>query len=172
MSFDLTEFSKSKFKTRTMRVPVTSEALCHFFGEDDKKEFTVKGLTGEELGRCENSHSRIKMIKNGLEALLGPGENNVKAIKDLLSLGGDALEDDVARRIELLCLGCVDPELDEQQAAKITKVAPVDAKNLTNHVLILSGQGMLPGGLQASGDAETSGPAVQSDTPEASVSSS
>ena len=165
MGFDLKGFTKTKFKTRTMPVPVMSKALCHFFKETDKKEFTVKGLTGEEMGRCETAHTRMKTILTGLEALIGSGADNVKAIKDLLSLGGDDIETDVARRIEILCLGCVKPKLDIQAAAKITRVAPVDAKNLTNHILALSGQGMIPGGPQSSGDAETSGQVAPSDTP-------
>jgi hypothetical protein len=170
MAFDLKGFSKTKFKTRTMPVPIISEALGNFFGENDKKEFMVKGLTGEEMGRCENAHTRIKIIRDGLEALIGSGKDNVRAIQDLLSLGGENIEQDVARRIEILCLGCVKPKLDIQAAAKITKVAPVDAKNITNHILALSGQGMIPGGHQSSGNAGTSEQAAQSDTPGGSVS--
>lgn len=172
MGFDIKKFGKTKFKARTMAVAVTSEALADFFNEKDKKEFSVKGLTGEELSRCITAHSRMKVIRDALEAILGSGKSNIEAIRELFSLGGESMEEDLARRIEMLALGCVTPKLDIQLAAKITKVAPVDAKNLTDHILLLSGQGMIPGGPLPSGDAETSEPVATLDIPGINASTS
>ena len=155
-----------------MAVAITSQALGAFFGEGDKKEFSVRGLTGEEMSRCITAHTRMKVIRDALEAILGSGKDNVSAIRELFSLGGESMEEDLARRIEMLALGCVTPKLDVQMAAKITKVAPVDAKNLTDHILLLSGQGMIPGGQEPSGDAETSGQAATLDIPGTNASTS
>lgn len=168
MAFDLKGFTKTKFKARTMAVPVISEALCSFFQETDKKEFTIKGLNGEEMGRCETADKRIKTLLKSFNAVVS-GDFTDDSVKELLSLGGDDVNADVARRIEILCLGCTKPKLDIQAAAKITRVAPVDAKNITNHILALSGQGMIPGGPQPSGEGQTSGEVVPSDTPGGNV---
>ncbi len=57
-------------------------------------------------------------------------------------------------------------------AAKIFRVAAVDAFNITNKILMLSGQGMLPGEHKGSGKKTTSGPPATSDTPETNASMS
>lgn len=170
MGFDLKKFDKAKFEPRTEQVPVP--ALASFFGEGEKAEMEVRGLTGEEMARVNEAQSRQKNIQAVIEALAGDdSKEKVKAIQESLGLSDD-IPTDLARRIELLHLGCVDPQLDIQTAAKIFRVAPVDGYALTNQIQLLSGQGMMPGEHKASGKKQKSKQPAGSDMPEEKCSTS
>lgn len=150
MGFKLKEFSKAKFEARTATVPVP--ALSEFFGEGDKAEFVVRGLTGEETARVNEAQSKAKNLQAVVAALAGKDQTEkVQALQESLGLSSDTIPGDLARRIEMLAMGCADPVLDVQAASKIFKVAPVDGYNLTNEILRLSGQGMTVGKPKASG---------------------
>jgi hypothetical protein len=165
-TFDMKKFDKAKFTPREKTVEVTSLALADFFPAGSDKVFVVRGLTGEELSRCTNAQRRIENIRSVLEAVFSPdSREKVPAIRELFSLGGDAIEEDYARRLEMMVAGCVSPVMDIQTAAKVAKVAPVDAKNLTDNILLLSGQGMIPGGQKASGEKTKSEPLATSAMP-------
>ncbi|WP_051617246.1 hypothetical protein [Desulfonatronovibrio hydrogenovorans] len=149
MSFDLKKFSKAKFQARTEAVAVP--ALADFFEEDSKPEFLVRGLTGEEMARANEALNKSKNIAAILEAIAGQAQNEkIKGLKDVMGLGDD-MPGDLAKRIEVLAMGCVEPVLDIQNASKIFRVAPVDGYALTNKILVLSGQGMTLGEQPASG---------------------
>ena len=166
MSFDLKKFSKAKFEPRTEQVEVP--ALKDFFAEDAKPEFTVRGLTGEEMARCREAQNKHKNMAALVEALAGSNQGEtVKGLRESLGLSEDSMPPDLAQRIEMLYLGCIEPQLDVQAASKIFRVAPVDAYSLTNKIQILSGQGMQPGEQTASGKTKQSKQPSTSDTPEA-----
>ncbi len=168
MSFDLKKFSKAKFTARTEAVPVP--ALAVFFADEAKAEFVVRGLTGEEMARVNEAQTKSKNIAAIIEAIASQTQSEkVKGLKDSLGLGDD-MPSDLARRIEMLALGCVEPELDVQAASKIFRVAPVDGYNLTNKITVLSGQGMTVGEQPASGSKAKSKQPATSDTPEAKCS--
>ena len=156
MPFDLKKFNKAKFQPRTETVPVSG--LADFFAKDEKAQFTVRGLTGEEMARANDAQSRQKNLAAVVEALAGEdGTEKIKAIRESLGLSDDDVPADLARRIELVRMGCVEPEgLDIQAAAKIFKVAPVDGFALSNRILMLSGQGMILGEQKASGKTKES----------------
>ena len=146
-------------------MPVPS--LASFFEDGDTAQMEVRGLTGEEMARVNEAQAKNKNIQAVIEALAGgDGKEKVQAIQESLGLSDD-VPSDLARRIELLRLGCVDPEVDVQLAAKIFKVAPVDGYSLTNKIQVLSGQGMMPGEPQASGKKAKSKQSSTSDMPEA-----
>lgn len=165
MGFDKKKFDKAKFVPRTEVVPVPS--LASFFDEGDTAQMEVRGLTGEEMARVNEAQAKNKNMQAVIEALAGgDGKDKIKAIQESLGLSDD-IPSDLARRIELLHLGCVDPEMDLQTAAKIFRVAPVDGYSLTNKIQVLSGQGMMPGEQQASGKKAKSKQPSTSDMPEA-----
>lgn len=154
MSFDLKKFSKAKFVPRTEAVAVP--ALGAFFADEAKAEFKVRGLTGEEMARVNEAQAKNKNIAAVVEAIASSSQaDKVRGLKDSLGLGGD-MPSDLVRRIEMLSLGCVEPELDIQAASKIFKVAPVDGYSLTNKITVLSGQGMTVGEQPASGKGKKS----------------
>ena len=166
MGFKLKEFSKAKFEARTATVSVP--ALAEFFDEGEKAEFVVRGLTGEETARVNEAQSKSKNLQAVVAALAGKDQTEkIQALQESLGLSADTIPGDLARRIEMLAMGCADPVIDVQTAAKIFKVAPVDGYNLTNEILRLSGQGMTVGKPKASGETKASKAPSTSDTPEA-----
>ncbi len=166
MPFDLKEFNKTKFEPRTAEVEVPS--LAGFFAEDEKPVFVVKGLTGEETARVNEAQVKHKNLGAIVAALAGQDETEkVQALRESLGLSGESMPADLAKRIEMLAHGCVNPELDVQAASKVFRVAPVDGYNLTNKILQLSGQGMQQGKQKASGRTRKSKQPSTSETPEA-----
>jgi hypothetical protein len=144
MPFDLQKFNDAKFVPRTDKVPVP--ALAKFFPKGEKPVITIRGLTGEEFARVREAQEKNRNIVAVLEALAGSGaDEKVQALRETLGLDSDHVPDDLARRVEQLSVGSVDPVLDAQAAAKIFRVWPVVGFDLTNRITMLSGQGMLPG---------------------------
>ena len=168
MPFDLKKFQKAKFEPRTETVKVVS--LSEFFGDDDPA-FTVRGLTGEELAKVNAAQSKAKSLNALVEALAGQNQTEkVKAIRDGMGLSEDEIPEDLARRIEMMVHGCVDPTLDAQAAAKVFRVAPVDGYAISNAIITLSGKGMILGNSPASGKTTKSNQPSTSDMPEAKCS--
>lgn len=168
MGFDLKKFEKTKFVERTDTVKIKGEPLKAMFADGDTPEFTVRGLTGEEMARCNEAQSRQKKMSDVAEAMAGEGgAERVQAIRESMGLSQGDVPADLARRIEMLCHGCVDPKLDLMAAKKVFKVSTVDGYDLSNKILHLSGQGMQVGERKASGGGGTSAQPATSDTPEA-----
>ena len=166
MGFDLKKFKKAKFEPRTAIVPVP--ALSAFFGEKEKPVFTVRGLAGEEMARVNEAQNKQKNLAAVVAALAGQDQpEKIQALQESLGLSKDTIPMDLARRIEMLAIGCITPAIDEQVAAKIFKAAPVDAYDLTNRIQVLSGQGMIEGKPKASGKTKASGQLSTLDMPEA-----
>src|SRR5512137_480509 len=114
MSFDHTGFSQATFALRSRRVPIKESALLHFFGEGDVHEIELRQLDGIELSRCLDA----ERLNTDLQAVIGAlvaseSEEKARAIQDLLGLGGK-VPNEVAKRIEMLCLGSVDPHFDRE----------------------------------------------------------
>lgn len=163
MGFDIKKFQKAEFAHREEKVNM--DALKDFF--DDKPEFTVRGLTGEEMARVNEAQSKQKNLSAIVDALAANADTEkIKGLREAVGLTDDDVPGDLARRIEMLRLGCVDPELDERDAVKVFKVAPVDAYGATNTILQLSGQGMRPGESKSSGKKKASKQHSTSATPE------
>ena len=168
MAFDLKKFQKAKFEPRTETVKVAS--LASFFGDDDPV-FTVRGLTGEELAKVNAAQSKAKSLNALVEALAGQDQHEkVKAIRDGMGLSENDIPEDLARRIEMMIHGCVDPALDAQAAAKVFRVAPVDGYAISNTITALSGKGMILGNSPASGKTPKSKAPYTSDMPEGKCS--
>lgn len=175
MAFDAKKFSQAKFVPRQENVGVSSEALKAFFDEGDTPQFTVRGLTGEEMARANEAQNsqRQKNINALVNALAGTAEGDqVKQIRESLGLGQEELSADLARRLTMLQIGSVDPELTRELAVKVFNVAPVDAYELTNKIMVLSGQGMSVGEQKASGGKKKSKKPATSGTPEEKCSTS
>jgi len=164
--FDKKKFAKAKFEPRIEEVSVP--ALAAFFDEGSKPVFKVRGLTGEEMARCNEAQAKAKNIGAVVEALVGSNQKDkVTGLREALGMSEDSLPEDLAKRIEMVRYGCVDPEFDQQGAAKLFQVAPVDGFSLSNKIMILSGQGMTVGEPSASGKTRKSKQPSTSDTPEA-----
>jgi hypothetical protein len=147
--FDMKKFMSTKFKERTQDIPLPD--LAAWFPPEVPPVFTVRGLTGEELGRVNESAAKNKNVAGLLDALASSNvSEKIDALKESLGLSQN-VPDDIAKRIEQLVLGLVEPKFDLQAAVKFFQVYPVEGYQLTNAIMRLTGQGQLPGESQPSG---------------------
>lgn len=170
MNFDSKKFLKTKWAPRTEDCPVPD--LQMFFPEGVKAVWKVRGLTGQELGRANEAAERNKNVGAILERIAG-GDSKDKA-KAVLELAGVDVKapDDIAKRIEIITMGSVDPVCPQDLAVRMCEAFPIEFYQITNMILRLTGQGQLPGKQKASGEITESGQASPSDTPEGDSSTS
>lgn len=156
MPFDTRQFMKTKFIPRQEAVPVPD--LKEFFTDLADKEvplWTVRGLTGQELGSCNEAAARNKNIGAILEGLADSSrKEKVASIRKLLGIG--ETPQDVAKRIEMLLTGSVEPSVDIELAVKLCETFPVEFYQLTTKITQLTGQGHVPGKSKASGNSQRS----------------
>lgn len=163
MGFDAKEFLRTKWTPRTEDVPVPD--LKDFFPEGEKLLWKVRGLTGVELGRVAEAAERNKNVETIIEMVGSEySKEKIAAIKEMLGLGG-SVPQDVAKRLEYLVIGSVDPKCTLDLAVRICEVRALDFYRLTNSIKDLSGQGHVPGKQPPSGETPKSAPASPSATP-------
>lgn len=153
---NLSKFLNASLVARqeTVRVP----ELKAFFG-NSKPEWTVRALTAAELGRANESAERgTENLKALVSAMAGEGDK-AEAIRKSMGLSMSDVPADVSRRIEMLTLASVSPELGPEQrdvAVKLSETFPTTFYTLTNKILSLTGQGADEGKPRRSGKAEKS----------------
>ena len=163
MSFDSKKFMKMKFIPRTESVSVPD--LQVFFPEGAEAVWTVRGLTGQELGRASEAAERNRNISAILEGLTSEAaKDKAEAIKEILGIGG-ATPQDIAKRLEHLTAGSVDPKCTLDLAVRLCETYPIEFYQLTNKIMELTGRGQMPGKQQPSGETGKSAPASPSVTP-------
>lgn len=164
MPFDAKKFQKTKFVHRTEEIPVPD--LKAFFPEGEKAVWTVRGLTGQELGRANEAADRNKNIAAILAGLTSGSEKEITAaVKDLIGVGGNT-PDDISKRLEHICIASVDPVCTHDLAVRLCEAFPVEFFQITNAIVRLTGLGQLPGKQPPSGATAVSAPPSPSVTPE------
>jgi hypothetical protein len=163
MAFDSKKFLKTKFAPRTAEVSVKD--LAPFFPEGAKAIWKVRGLTGHELGRANEAADRSRNVLGILEGIISQSsKEQTEAVKNLLGVGGTT-PPDIAKRIELLLLGSVEPVCTQDLAVRLCETYPIEFFQITNMILKLTGQGSMPGKPMPSGAIPKSENASPSDTP-------
>jgi hypothetical protein len=139
MPFDKKKFVKAAFVSRTEAIPVPD--LKDFFEEKDKPVWIVRNLTGHELGKVNEAADRNKSIAAIMEGIISAdAQDKVAAIKASLGLD-DSTPADIVKRIEMLTVGSVDPQIDHELAVKLCENYPIEFFQLTNAITRLTGQG-------------------------------
>ncbi len=139
MPFDTKAFKKTKFEDRTARVPVPD--LQEWFEEGDEAVFVVRGLTGEELARCNEAARRNKDINSIVEAIAGQNQQEkINALRETLGVS-TSVPDDLAKRLEQFSYGTIDPDMDHDAAVKFAQEYPVEFYEITSKIMELTGQG-------------------------------
>lgn len=135
--FNNKEFLKSSLKHREEEVEVPE--LAAWFDKDDKPVWKVRGLSHKELSISEERSAKGKNITDFLGALT----NDAEKIKLMKALVGheEGTPKETARRIEMLAIGSVEPEIDFDTAVKMAQHFPVVFGSLTNTILKLTGLG-------------------------------
>ena len=117
--------------------------LREYFG-DDSPVWIVRGLTAAEMGRCNEAADKgPENTKALIEALAGSGDK-AEALRKSMGIAEGEVPTDVSRRIDMLTIGSVSPELGSNRrdvAVKLSETYPTVFYNLTNHILSLTGQG-------------------------------
>lgn len=156
MPFDVKKFMKTRFTPREEAVDVPD--LKDFFEEQDGPQWKVRGLTGQELAKAKEAAEKNRNITAILEALAG-GKTREKAdsIKKLLGIADGETPADIARRVEALTIGSIEPVCDLELALKLCETCPIEFYLLTNKITELTGKGHVPGKAPPSGRTEGSG---------------
>jgi hypothetical protein len=150
MPFDIKQFKTAKFEIREGLVKVPD--LAPFFPEGEEAVWKIRGLTGVELGRVNEAAERYRNIGAILEGLISSGAaEKVESIKKLVGMGNDTPAD-IVRRMDMLVVASVSPEVDEELAVKLCEKFPVEFFDITNEITKLTGQGHILGKPKPSGE--------------------
>lgn len=138
MSFDLNRFRSTALAPRQKDIPVPD--LIHFFDEGVPAVWKVRGLTGEEIARSNNSSERVKLFAATVDALASAARSEQSdALKAMM--GVTDVPEDLAKRFDHLTFGSVEPHISREDAVKMFAAYPVVAYTLTNAILELTGLG-------------------------------
>ena len=150
--FDKKAFSKANFVPRTEQVSVN--ALADWF--DSEPLWTVRSLSFEELSRADSKADQTQTMIAVIEALSGGDKKEqAGAIKEALGMG-ESTPPQMIKRLEMLVIGSVDPQIDLPIAIKIADSFPVEFKELTDKIITLTGQGRVLGKPEGSGNKQKS----------------
>jgi hypothetical protein len=153
MPFNTDRFSGAEFSRREGVVKVP--ALAEWFDEGESPEFSVRGLTFAELCQADSAADKSKSARRLIEALSGGTSNEqTGAIKEALGFSDDT-PPQMAKRVEMLILGAVEPVFDRQTAVKLSEAFPVEFRIITDEIVKLTGQGQEPGKHNGSGASQT-----------------
>ena len=87
-----------------------------------------------------------------LEALLSKNSNDkIEAMRKSLGISADVPEE-IARRLEMLTIGSVEPKLTLDIAVKLSETFPIEFYQLTTKISELTGKGHVPGKPKPSGE--------------------
>ncbi len=137
MTFNLDKFERAKFAPRTERVPV--EALASFFADGAPAEWEVRGLSASELNNAMEAGKRQHSIETVVKAMANGGDQ-VEAVRKALGLTKDT-PGEVAKRLEMLVSGSVNPTIKLTAAVKLAECFPIEFLQLTNKITELTGKG-------------------------------
>jgi hypothetical protein len=149
MGFDRKAFMATQFVPKEAEVEIKDTELVNFF--DGEKFWKVRGLTGPQVGKANETAENIGPLKSIIEGIAsGRGKETTKSIKEMLGATDD-VPADIAKRLEHLCIGSVEPEVNMELAVRMCDKFPVEFYNLTNKILELTGHGHVPGKAKPSG---------------------
>lgn len=170
MPFDAARFSRASFIPRSARLKLPS--LADFFDAGEEPEFEVRGLDGSELAQTHDAVRRNKDLTELVTGLLSSDSaEKVVAIREAMGIG-DKVPDEIAKRLEILTLGSVEPKFDREAALKLCRAFPIEFYLLTNKVTELTGEGATLGESTGSGATTASEPPSRSRTTSGDRSSS
>lgn len=139
-------------RTETILLP----DLKGFFPEGQEPSFTVQGLTGEELARTMDAAKKYLKLDALIDAIASPNaKEKVEAIKESLGITAKVPEE-IAKRLEQLVLGSVNPKFTPEAALKFCECFPIEFYQLTTAIIRLTGRGHEPGKSEPSGTTKKS----------------
>lgn len=137
MPFNADKFQRAAFEPRTEVVPFP--ALAEFFGPDEAAEFTVRGLTANELHKAMEAGARNKSVDAVVKAIAS-SKDQIDSIRKALGMTSDT-PGEIAKRLEMLVMGSVAPAVSLPVAVKLAEAFPIEFLQLTNEISDLTGRG-------------------------------
>lgn len=137
MAFQLQRFMDSKLEPRRAKIAV--EALAAFFDEGEPAVWEVRGLNSVELHRALEAGKRQANVEQIVAAIAAKGDV-AQAVRKALGLTDDT-PGEIAKRLEMLVLGSVQPQIDLQLAVRLSEAYPIEFLMLTNEISELTGKG-------------------------------
>lgn len=131
------KFRSTKFELRTQTIPAP-EALVEFFA-DGPAQFVVRGLIASELHKANEAGTRQTAIDAVVKAI-ATQKDAIESVRRALGMTADT-PGEIAKRMEMFLMGCVAPKLSPADVAKIAEVCPIEFYDITNKILVLTGQG-------------------------------
>lgn len=154
MSFDTDRYMGTPFDPRTEDVPVPE--LADYFDEGETPVWTVRGLSGQEIGLAAEAMDRSKNIQAVVDGLFSSARADMRnAVGQLVGIDR-VIPLDVVKRLDMLVRGSVSPKITDETAKRICRDFGVRFWELTNKILELTGQGYVPGKVPPSGVTEKS----------------
>ena len=139
--FDRSGFLQAKLSARVRDVLVPELAEWFTGGDASAAHWTVRGLTANELAKVNEAETRNRRESALVEALAsGSRAEIVEEMQHALGRGKDT-RPDLARRLEMLVHGAIEPTCDEELAVKLAEAFPTQFFQLTNAILELPGRG-------------------------------
>lgn len=137
--FNKNRFIKQEFEHRTESVSVP--ALAAWFDKGSNPEWTLRNISGNEMALAHEALAKSKNVAALAEALLTSNQKDkVEALKQFVGTADD-VPGEMAKRLEMLVAGSVDPEIDMPIAIKLADNFPVEFMMLSNKVIALTGLG-------------------------------
>ena len=137
MAFNADKFERAKFEPRRARVAVP--ALADFFDDGETPEWEVRGLSAVELHKAIEASKRQGSIEAIVKAIAA-NQDQAGAIRSALGLTKDT-PGEIAKRLEMLCMGSVSPTVELPVAGKLAEAFPIEFLQLTNEISDLTGRG-------------------------------
>jgi len=137
--FDTNKFEQSQLSPRTAKVEVKD--LKQWFDKDEDPNWEVKGLTATEMAKAQESASKNKNIISVIEAI-ATDKDKVNALKELLGTD-DNVPVELAKRMEHLVQGSINPVVDLSLSVKLAQHFPIVFMQLTTKILELTGLGSI-----------------------------
>lgn len=153
MTLDTKKLMSSKFVDRTKSLDIPA-AMIKAAGWKKGTKWVVKALSGEELYKIRVAVTRNQNIQEVVKKLVsGSVKEKVDAALVALGIGDDQLPDDYVRRLHILKLGSVDPEIKDQQelAIFVANNFPIFFTEATDQIQALTGMGRSLGESKPSG---------------------
>ncbi|MEJ1365620.1 MAG: hypothetical protein RPU42_11135 [Candidatus Sedimenticola sp. (ex Thyasira tokunagai)] len=137
------DFMAAQFKHRTEAVPVLGLADWFNCEEGETPQWTVRGITGNELARANEALLKNKKLTIFTEALVAASKSKSESVREVQEALGvsDDVHGEIAKRLEMLVMGSVNPTIDLPVAVKLAENYPIEFYMLTNKITTLTGQG-------------------------------
>jgi len=137
MAFNVQRFMEAKLEPRRSKVAV--EALAAFFDDGQPAVWEVRGLNSVELHKALEAGKRQANVEQIVAAIAAKGDV-AQAVRKALGLTNDT-PGEIAKRLEMLVMGSVSPEIDLPGAVRLSESYPIEFLMLTNEISELTGKG-------------------------------